>query len=149
MNEILRYLVFTVLLASPIAAAELESIVVDLTKDGLLHLQDGTVILPWGLNIPKTAAVEDLLVGKRIICRTMNTTEASVLADCLIAPSDRRPDTASEYLDLFTWLPLMMDVKTTCDPYDLYARHSIWVRGIGQLGFGCRSGVPLRGVTRQ
>lgn len=147
-NRVLRFFAFTVFWATPTAAAEIDSIVLDLTADGYLRLQDGTVIVPWGLNIPKTASLEELLVGKWIRCRTIKTMETFVLADCLIAPSERQPDTANEYLDMFTWLPRMMDVTTTCDPFELYANHSIWVRGIGQLEFGCRSGTPLRGVAR-
>lgn len=131
--------------ASQGIADDVDGLIIDVDSEGVLQFEGGTRVAVWGLDAASIAQIDDMLIGKWMRCDLLSFAEDLYLGDCFLALGSRRPDTVSEYLHLFTWLPEFDLAQESCSVNEFSGTFNYRLNEGGEVGYGCRSGKPVRG----
>lgn len=125
-------------------AEEIIGKVAGMSSEGIIALEDGRIVAQWGVQINESVELSEFLLGRRIECIVLQKETQPIVGDCRVAPSERLPSSRREFLDLLTWLPLLGYGSKSCDGTVLVEPLSTFDRLVGNVGYACRLGHPVR-----
>lgn len=141
-------LTVTIFGPSAVQSKEIIGLISAISTSGEIEFEDGRTVLQWGVRVEPSTELTNLLVGKRVECIVLNEELPTVFADCRVAPDHELPDNRREFLDLLTWLPLFGHGIRFCDNSALAQPLMTFDRLVGDVGYACRNGLPLRSENR-
>lgn len=90
-----------------------------INDDGTVLLENSRHFYLWGLKLTNYTDVRNLLIGRRVFCRTVAKLDPVISADCELMPRDDNTANLRDNLDLLVWLVDFKLATAECSDLDL------------------------------